>query len=92
MHGMAKILGSVLSLSGAIVFALVKGPPLDFIKGYQENHEKHNSHSLTIVHSKGDCIKGSLMMLLANTTWSLWLILQVGIAINFIALSFMLII
>lgn len=79
MHGIAKILGSVLSLSGAIVFALVKGPPLEFIKGYQENHEKHTSHTLTIVHSKGDCIKGPLMMLSANAAWSLWLILQVGI-------------
>lgn len=81
MHGQAKILGSVLSLSGAIIFALVKGPPIDFIRGNQENDHKHStSHSLTMVHSKGDSIKGSLMMLSANTAWSLWLILQVEIS------------
>ncbi|KAJ1438461.1 EamA domain [Sesbania bispinosa] len=80
MHGVAKILGSVLSLSGAIVFALVKGPPLHFMNWYPEN-QNQNSHSLTTVHSKGDCIKGSLMMLSANTAWSLWLILQ-GFAVK----------
>ncbi|KAK7315242.1 hypothetical protein VNO77_33779 [Canavalia gladiata] len=75
MHGVAKILGSVLSLSGAIVFALVKGPPLGFMKWYPEN-QNHSSHSFTVVHSKGDNIRGSLLMLSANTSWSLWLILQ----------------
>ncbi|KAL5080743.1 hypothetical protein RYX36_009164 [Vicia faba] len=74
-HGVAKILGSVLSLSGAIVFAVVKGPPLDFIKWHSEN-QNHNSHEFSKVLSKGDNIKGSLMMLSANTFWSLWLILQ----------------
>ncbi|XP_061355422.1 WAT1-related protein At1g43650 [Gastrolobium bilobum] len=75
LHGVAKILGSVLSLSGAITFALVKGPPLDFIRWNPED-QKHVSHPLTTVHSKGNSIRGSLMMLSANTTWSLWLILQ----------------
>ncbi|XP_027359401.1 WAT1-related protein At1g43650 [Abrus precatorius] len=74
MHGVAKILGSILSLSGAITFALVKGPSLGYMKWYPEN-PNHSSHPLT-VHSKGDNIRGSLMMLLANTSWSLWLILQ----------------
>ncbi|OIW07833.1 hypothetical protein TanjilG_32689 [Lupinus angustifolius] len=72
-HGLAKILGSILSLAGAIIYVLVKGPSLHFM--IPEN-QKHNSHSLTMVHSKGDCIRGSLMMLSANTSWSLWLILQ----------------
>ncbi|KHN41271.1 Auxin-induced protein 5NG4 [Glycine soja] len=31
VHGLAKILGSVLSLAGAITFALVKGPHLGFM-------------------------------------------------------------
>ncbi|CAJ1953125.1 unnamed protein product [Sphenostylis stenocarpa] len=72
-HGLAKILGSILSLSGAITFALVKGPPLSFMKWYPEN-QKHTPS--TIVHSKVDIFRGPLLMLSANTTWSLWLILQ----------------
>ena len=74
MHGIAKVLGSILSLSGAIVYALVKGPPLDI------NH-KQGSHSMTTVHSKGESIKGSLLMLLANVSWALWLVLQVYISL-----------
>ncbi|KAG4957856.1 hypothetical protein JHK85_044236 [Glycine max] len=62
VYGLAMILGSVLSLAGAITFALVKGPHLGFMKWYQENHN-HTSHPLTIVHSKGDTIRGSLLML-----------------------------
>ncbi|KAL5122914.1 WAT1-related protein [Glycine soja] len=75
VHGLAKILGSVLSLAGAITFALVKGPSLGFMKWYPEN-QNHSSHLLTTVHSKVDIVRGSLMMLSANTAWSLWLILQ----------------
>ncbi|KAL5133472.1 WAT1-related protein [Glycine soja] len=73
VHGLAKILGSVLSLVGAITFALVKGPHLGFMKWYLEN-QNHTSYPLTIVHSKGDTIRGSLLMLSANTAWSLWVI------------------
>ncbi|KAG5062940.1 hypothetical protein JHK85_004123 [Glycine max] len=51
VHGLAKILGSVLSLAGAITFSLVKGPHLGFMKWYPEN-QNHTSHPLTIVHSK----------------------------------------
>ncbi|ESW24018.1 hypothetical protein PHAVU_004G095100 [Phaseolus vulgaris] len=72
-HGLAKILGSILSLSGAITFALVKGPPLSFMKWYQENQ---NHTPSTVVHYKVDIIRGPLMMLSANIMWSLWLILQ----------------
>ncbi|KAG4938693.1 hypothetical protein JHK82_044484 [Glycine max] len=82
VHGLAKILGSVLSLAGEITFALVKGPHLGFMKWYHEN-QNHSSHSLTIVHSKGDTIRGSLLMLSANTAWSLWFILQVGTSLLF---------
>ncbi|CAL0328586.1 unnamed protein product [Lupinus luteus] len=73
IHGMAKILGSIISLVGAITLALVKGPSLHYM--IPEN-QKYISQSLIMVHPKGDYIKGSLMMLSANTSWSLWLILQ----------------
>ncbi|KAL6218173.1 PREDICTED: WAT1-related protein At1g43650 [Fragaria vesca subsp. vesca] len=73
MHGLAKVLGSVSSLSGALVYALIKGPPLKFMNWFPENldHQIHPQSS-----SKGEWIKGSLIMLSANTAWSMWLILQ----------------
>ncbi|EXC19896.1 Auxin-induced protein 5NG4 [Morus notabilis] len=82
VHGMAKVLGSAVSVSGALVFAFVKGPPLKFMMNwYQSSHDHQNHHhvhsdSLSKSYHKGDWIKGSLMMLSANTAWSLWLILQ----------------
>ncbi|XP_028763771.1 WAT1-related protein At1g43650-like [Neltuma alba] len=76
MDGKAKIVGSILSLGGAIIFALVKGPPvMGSAKGHASN-EQHNSHSLVGSHSKGDQIKGVIMMLSSNVTMALWLILQ----------------
>ncbi|KAM5562311.1 WAT1-related protein [Rosa sericea] len=73
LHGVAKVLGSVASLSGAVVYALIKGPPLKFMNWFPENldHQIHPKSSC-----RGEWIKGSLIMLSANTAWSLWLILQ----------------
>ncbi|KAJ7969818.1 WAT1-related protein [Quillaja saponaria] len=70
-YGLAKVLGSIISLSGAMVFGFIKGPPLSFIK-WNPATKKLNSHLST-----GDYVKGSFIMLAANTTWALWLVLQV---------------
>ncbi|CAN1175827.1 WAT1-related protein At1g43650 [Linum perenne] len=71
VHGIVKIIGSVVGVSGALVFALVKGPAL-------VNHNDSSSKHGPLKHccSKGDWLKGSLVMILANTLWSLWLVLQ----------------
>ncbi|XP_027088293.1 WAT1-related protein At1g43650 [Coffea arabica] len=69
-HGIAKILGSAVGLSGALVFTFYKGPPL-----YSSVHSSI-SHNDSKSYSKEDWIKGSLLMLLANFTWSVWLIMQ----------------
>lgn len=90
VHGMAKVVGSAVSVSGALVFAFAKGPPLKFMMNWytsshrdEDSHQLHykfnssDHHSLSQTYHKGDWIKGSLLMLSANTAWSLWLILQV---------------
>ncbi|KAF7812853.1 WAT1-related protein [Senna tora] len=64
MHGMAKILGSIMSLCGAIIFGLVKGPSIHFMDWHSSARQQN---LLTAFHSKGDSIKGALMMLSANT-------------------------
>ena len=72
-HGLAKVLGTLIGLSGAMMFAFVKGPPL--------NWKQHSHASVSVANSTssspGEWVKGSLMMLGSNITWSLWLILQV---------------
>jgi hypothetical protein len=77
LHGMAKVLGAVLGVSGALVFAFVKGPPIKFLHWHPATDNGQNSNSSIQHSSRGDWIKGSLIMLSANTAWCLWLILQV---------------
>ncbi|XP_059281716.1 WAT1-related protein At1g43650 isoform X1 [Lycium ferocissimum] len=69
-HGIAKIIGSVVCVTGAVVYAFVNGPPL-----YPESH-KEVHYQTSIGTPKGEWIKGSIIMLSANTMWSLYLILQ----------------
>ncbi|XP_049388750.1 WAT1-related protein At1g43650 isoform X1 [Solanum stenotomum] len=69
-HGIAKIMGAIVCAAGALIYAFVNGPPL-----YLESHKKVD-YQTSIGTSKGEWIKGSLIMFLANTMWSLWLILQ----------------
>lgn len=81
LHGIAKVFGSVVGVSGALVFAFVKGPPINFMHWHPAT-EKRNASSTTQGSSGGEWIKGPLIMLLANTAWSLWLILQVSLPHN----------
>lgn len=77
-HGAAKVLGCLFCFSGALVFAFVKGPSINFKSKYLRNQSEVTIPSLIKSHSKGEWVKGSLTMLSANTTWSLWLVMQVG--------------
>ncbi|KAG2665602.1 hypothetical protein I3760_15G015100 [Carya illinoinensis] len=74
LHGMAKVLGAVVGVCGALVFAFVKGPPIKLY--WYSGAEKSNSNSAILGSSGVEWIKGSLFMLLANSAWSLWLVLQ----------------
>lgn len=70
------MLGSSISVIGALVFALVKGPHLNFMNWSKGN--TRGTHSSNLNYSwKEEWLKGSLVMVLANIIWSLWLILQV---------------
>ncbi|XP_059630491.1 WAT1-related protein At1g43650-like isoform X2 [Cornus florida] len=72
-HGRAKVLGSMMVLSGAVVLILFKGPPI-----YSGTQKGASNASINHI-SRGNWIKGSLVMLSANITWSMWLILQAPI-------------
>ncbi|KAG9444306.1 hypothetical protein H6P81_015646 [Aristolochia fimbriata] len=75
--GVAKLVGSVVCVAGAFVLALYKGPPLKSCCHCPSNqgdlHRVSDPHEAV---SRVDLVKGSLLMLAANTTWSMWLILQ----------------
>ncbi|KAK4390971.1 WAT1-related protein [Sesamum angolense] len=75
--GMLKLVGSVVSLSGAMVFGFVKGPQVNFMNwhsGTDENQLKTNP--VTNFSSKEKWIQGCLLMLAANAAWASWLVIQ----------------
>ncbi|KAF8411631.1 hypothetical protein HHK36_004189 [Tetracentron sinense] len=76
LHGMVKVLGSVVCVSGALVYAFVKGPPIKFMNWYPSIHNEVSDPSVTKGISNMEWVKGSLIMLSGNTAWSLWLVLQ----------------
>lgn len=75
-HGLAKVVGSIVSLSGALVYILVQGPPV-----YQAD-PKASSVSSTECYSKGDWMKGTLASISSNISWSLWIIMQVSLSLS----------
>ncbi|KAJ9166808.1 hypothetical protein P3X46_021506 [Hevea brasiliensis] len=75
--GIAKLIGSAIAVSGALVFAFVRGPPLKFINWNQATLGDHiQDSSLKGCCSREEWIKGSLLMISANILWSLWFVLQ----------------
>ncbi|XP_059629665.1 WAT1-related protein At1g43650-like [Cornus florida] len=69
-HGRAKVLGTMMVLSGAIVLILYKGPPL-----YSGTQKGAPNASINHI-SRSDWIKGALIMLSSNIMSSMWLIMQ----------------
>ncbi|KAH6824089.1 hypothetical protein C2S53_004055 [Perilla frutescens var. hirtella] len=68
--GVAKFVGSVVSLSGAMVFAFVKGPGVKWCDSTKETiSTKHLS-------SRENWVQGCLLMLAANVIWASWLVMQ----------------
>lgn len=72
-RGIAKILGTVVSLAGVTTMTLYKGPAL-----------KNIGHAL--IHMRGSTavvqenwLKGSLLTVVSCITWSIWYIMQVCI-------------
>ncbi|CAI9778026.1 unnamed protein product [Fraxinus pennsylvanica] len=71
-YGIAKVVGSVVGLSGAMVFAFVKGPQVNFMNWFTPNHKATPSMNL----SSKDWVKGCILMLLGNFAWASWLVMQ----------------
>ncbi|XP_073148059.1 WAT1-related protein At1g43650-like [Henckelia pumila] len=75
VDGIAKVVGTVISVSGAVVFALVKGPQVNFMNWSSEDtHAAAASH--LVMSAKDKLIQGCLLMILANAAWAWWLVMQ----------------
>lgn len=74
--GIAKLTGVAFCLAGVVLIAFYIGPSLNPV-----NHHR----ALAAAHAdggdatRGTWIKGTFLMLLANVTWSLWIVLQAAL-------------
>ncbi|KAL6619834.1 hypothetical protein ACP70R_034973 [Stipagrostis hirtigluma subsp. patula] len=79
--GMAKAAGVALCLAGVMTIALYMGPPMSPVNHHRAfgGSPSGSGHHETSSSSKGTWIKGTFLMLLSNTTWSLWIVLQASL-------------
>ncbi|KAG6419750.1 hypothetical protein SASPL_116262 [Salvia splendens] len=71
--GILKIVGTVVSFSGAMVFAFVKWPQFSIVN---LSEGKAMSYHGNYISSKEKWIQGCLLMLLSNVIWASWLVMQ----------------
>jgi len=75
LSGKAKVAGVALCLAGVFVLAFYSGPALSPVNPHRAFAAAQASNSN--VPSRMTWIKGTFLMVLANVTWALWIVLQV---------------
>jgi len=80
VSGIAKIVGIIACIAGAITLALYKGPHFNLLC-IHHLFESHNSHGIVShVPSSQTRIKGCFLLFVSNILWGLWLVLQVALS------------
>ncbi|KAG5250495.1 WAT1-related protein [Salix suchowensis] len=67
-RGIAKIVGTLLSLAGVLTITLYKGPEVQSLQGAPV-HIKSNA-------GQQNWVKGSVLLVASSITWSFWFIMQ----------------
>ncbi|XP_041011067.1 WAT1-related protein At4g08300-like [Juglans microcarpa x Juglans regia] len=71
LHSTAKVVGTVVTVMGAMVMTLYKGPIVDFIGGREQSHHKASTES-----ADQHWVTGTLMLLGSICGWASFFILQ----------------
>uniref|UniRef100_A0A0E0DKW4 EamA domain-containing protein n=1 Tax=Oryza meridionalis TaxID=40149 RepID=A0A0E0DKW4_9ORYZ len=81
LSGVAKAAGVALCLAGVLVIALYAGPAISPMNHHRAfNGGVHGAESsVGGTSSRARWMKGTFLMLLSNTTWSLWIVLQASL-------------
>jgi drug/metabolite transporter (DMT)-like permease len=71
MNGQAKVLGTIVTVLGAMLMTLVKGPMLNLLWTNGNSHQQSTNAA-----NKQDVIKGALMILAGTFCWSGFIMIQ----------------
>lgn len=79
IRGQAKVVGTLVSITGALVMTLIKGPVLKLFGTHRDDSNSHDEHvdGGLNVHQ---AVKGSVMILTGCICWSCFIILQVSVS------------
>lgn len=72
-HGLAKVIGTSITVTGAMVMTLYKGPIVDLFYSHNGNSHQTSSSAASDQH----WVKGTIMLLCCTGGWSSFFILQV---------------
>ncbi|KAF3433750.1 hypothetical protein FNV43_RR24853 [Rhamnella rubrinervis] len=75
LHSLAKVLGTIVTIGGAMFMTMVKGPILNLPWGDYHKGNNHQQESTTAL-NKQDPLKGGLMVTAGCVSWSAFIILQ----------------
>ncbi|KAF2284343.1 hypothetical protein GH714_020971 [Hevea brasiliensis] len=81
--GIAKLIGIAACMAGAATLAFFKGPHFKLLCHHQIFGSNDSQELAGHVSSGKTWIKGCFLMLMSNTFWGLWLVLQAGILKNY---------
>ncbi|KAL8133746.1 WAT1-related protein At1g21890-like [Apium graveolens] len=73
-HGLAKVIGTSITLSGAMLMTLYKGPVVNILGGYSQETQNENSGS--DASSGQHWVGGTIMLLSCTVGWSAFFIVQ----------------
>ncbi|KAL1337260.1 hypothetical protein HN51_031924 [Arachis hypogaea] len=77
IHSVAKVIGTIVTVSGAMIMTLYKGPALEFIKGHGGGDIHHDSRSGSRTEpSEQNWVIGTLMLIASCGGWASFFILQ----------------
>lgn len=70
LRGIAKLLGTLISLAGVITMTSYKGPAIQSFSGASQHIRSNFVHK--------SWTKGSILVIASCITWSIWYIMQVA--------------
>jgi len=73
----AKVIGTILTVAGAMLMTLYKGPIVELLWTGHIFHSKSNATNITRSSSKNNWILGSILLIISTIAWASLFVLQV---------------